>query len=154
VVICSTGVYKSIYSSIPLEAVSKTSAGKLSRTVFIGRVLNWFGIQTFYKVEGEAVAEAGLTRDADLLYQAYPNPFGSSTTISFNLPADGQVSLKIYNVLGQVVKTVCDGQRTAGVHKISWRGDDESGQSVSNGIYLYRLVTNDRSQTKKVIVLR
>lgn len=154
VIRCSTGVYKTVYTTAPLEAIAKTSAGKMSRTTFIGRCLSWFGIQSFYKVEGEAVSEAGLVHDASLLYQAYPNPFGSSTTISFNLPADGQVSLKVYNVLGQVVKTVCDGQRSAGIHKLTWSGEDESGRKVSNGIYLYRLVTNDQNQTKKVIVLR
>ena len=91
---------------------------------------------------------------ADALSQCLPNPFDQRTMISYQLPNSGQVSLKIYNVLGQVVKTVCDGQRPAGVHKINWNGDDESGKKVSNGIYLYRLVTNGQSQTKKVIVLR
>jgi len=154
VIRCSTGVYKTVYTAAPLEAIAKTSAGKMSRTTFIGRCLSWFGIQSFYKVEGEAVSEAGLVQDASLLYQAYPNPFSSSTTISFNLPAGGQVSLKVYNVLGQVVKTVYDGQKPAGIHKITWNGNDESGQRVSNGIYLYRLVAGDQSQTRKVVVLR
>jgi hypothetical protein len=154
VVSCST-TYQTIYCTVPLEAMTKDRAGgRMSRTTFIGRALNWFGIQTFYKVEGEAVAEAGLINDAALLYQAYPNPFSSSTTISFNLPAEGRVSLIVYNVLGQAVRTVCDEQRPAGVHKIAWNGKDESGAKVSNGIYLYRLVANGQSQTKKVVVLR
>ncbi|MDO9390258.1 MAG: T9SS type A sorting domain-containing protein [bacterium] len=154
VVICSTAVYKAVYSSIPLETILKNSAGKLSRTQFIGRCLNWFGIQTFYKVAGEAVSEAGLVNDAALLYQAFPNPFSGNTTISFSLPASGNVSLKVYNVAGQLVKTICDEQRPAGVQKITWNGNDESGNKVSNGIYLYRLVTKDQNQTKKVMVLR
>lgn len=155
VITCSTSTYQSIYCTVPLECITKDRlGGRMSRTTFIGRVLNWFGIQTFYKVAGEAVAEAGLVNSATLLYQAYPNPFSSNTTISFNLPVDGQVSLKVYNVLGQAVKTVCDGQRSAGIHKITWRGDDETGGKVSNGIYLYRLVANGQSQTQKVIVLR
>jgi hypothetical protein len=155
VVSCSTSTYQTIYCTVPLESMTKDRlGGRMSRTTFIGRCLNWFGIQTFYKVEGEAVAEAGLINDAALLYQAYPNPFSSSTTISFNLPAEGRVSLIVYNVLGQAVRTVCDEQRPAGVHKIAWNGKDESGAKVSNGIYLYRLVANGQSQTKKVVVLR
>lgn len=155
VISCSTATYQSIYCTVPLEAVTRDRpGGRMSRTTFIGRALNWFGIQTFYKVEGEAVAEAGLVNGAALLYQAYPNPFSSNTTISFNLPSEGRVSLKVYNVMGQLIKTVCEGQKPAGVHKINWNGNDESGNKVSNGIYLYRLVTNDQSQTKKVIVIR
>jgi hypothetical protein len=154
VVICSTAVYKTVYSSLPLEAVAKTTAGRLSRTVFIGRVLNWFGIQTFYKVAGEAVSETGLNSNEVLLYPACPNPFGGNTVIGYNLPTAGRVSLKVYNVQGQLVRTVCDGQRPAGISKVTWNGDDDSGNKVSKGIYLYRLVTKDQSQTKKVIVLR
>ncbi|MBI4725929.1 T9SS type A sorting domain-containing protein [candidate division TA06 bacterium] len=154
VVICSTGVYKSVYSSIPLEAVSKTSAGKLSRTAFIGRCLNWFGIQTFYKVEGEEVSEAGPVHDAALLYQAYPNPFGQITNIKYQIAKSGQVSLKVYNVLGQMVRTLVDEDKKMGSYEVVWNGRDETGNKVSNGIYLYRLVANDQSQTKKVVVLR
>ncbi|MBI5805983.1 T9SS type A sorting domain-containing protein [candidate division TA06 bacterium] len=154
VIRCSTGVYKTVYASLPIEALAKNTAGKLSRTQFIGRCLNWFGIQTFYKVAGEAVAEAGLVNDEALLYQAFPNPFNGNTTISFSLPSAGSVSLKVYNIAGQVVKTICDEHRKAGVYKITWNGNDESGNKVSNGIYLYRLVTKDQSQAKKVIVLR
>jgi len=154
VIRCSTATYKAIYASLPIEALTTNTPGRLSRTKFIGRCLNWFGIQTFYKVAGEAVSEAGLVNDVALLYQAFPNPFSSNTTISFSLPASGNVSLKVYNVAGQLVKTICDEQRPAGVQKITWNGNDEYGNKVSNGIYLYRLVTKDQNQTKKVIVLR
>lgn len=155
VVSCSTATYQTIYCTVPLESMTKDRlGGRMSRTTFIGRALNWFGIQTFYKVAGEAAGEAGLINDAALLYQAFPNPFSGNTTISFSLPSAGRVSLKVYNIAGQVVKTICDEQRQAGVHKITWNGNDESGNKVSNGIYLYRLVTKDQSQAKKVIVLR
>jgi hypothetical protein len=153
VIRCSTGVYKAVYASIPLEALGKNTVNKVSRTEFIGRVMRWFGVQAFYKVEDEKY-EVGVTCDKSILNPAYPNPFGQATTISFNLPSDGYASLKIYNVLGQVIKTVTQGQKSAGLHKVTWNGDDESGRKVANGIYLYRLVTDAGNLTQKVIVLR
>jgi hypothetical protein len=155
VIACSTAAYQTVFCSVPVEALTKDRVGgRMARTVFIGRVLKWFGIQTFYKVEGEEISQPGLTTQTVVLNQAYPNPFSQNTVISFNLPAAGQVSLKVYNVLGQAVKTICNEQRPAGLNKMTWSGHDESGNSVSNGIYLYRLVTEGQSQTRKVLLVR
>ncbi|MCK4461399.1 MAG: T9SS type A sorting domain-containing protein, partial [candidate division Zixibacteria bacterium] len=86
--------------------------------------------------------------------QNYPNPFNPSTTISFNLPNAGQVQLSIFNVLGQKVTTLVDGQYTAGTHEVTWNGTDESGSAVGSGIYFYRITTSDFDQTKKMILMK
>lgn len=87
------------------------------------------------------------------LNQNYPNPFNPDTTISFSVshPASPS-SLKIFNLKGQLVKTLYDGHLEAGTHKLNWDGKDDSGRPVSSGIYLYRLVNGARSQTRKMIL--
>jgi hypothetical protein len=152
VIRCSTDVYRVVFSSIPLETISSNTAGKLSRTEFIARSLRWFGMTAFYKVEGEPEPE--IFSKVAILNQARPNPFTSNTSISYVLPNSSRVSLKIYNILGQEIVTLCDELQTAGIHEFSWNGLDDSGRKASNGIYLYRLTTENTSLTKKMVKIK
>jgi PKD repeat protein len=73
------------------------------------------------------------------LHQNYPNPFNPSTTISFDLPKPGSVKLTIYNINGQLVRTLVYNRVAEGVHLVTWDGRDNRGQAVSTGIYFYRI---------------
>ncbi|MDQ7798711.1 MAG: T9SS type A sorting domain-containing protein [Candidatus Edwardsbacteria bacterium] len=152
VIRCSTAVYKSVFSSVPLEAVASNTAGKLSRTEFIARSLRWFGITAFYKVDGEP--EALVFGKTAILNQARPNPFTSNTSISYALPTASRVALRVYNIVGQEIATLCDEEQAAGMHEVSWNGLDRSGRKVSNGVYLYRLTTGNQSLTKKMVKVK
>jgi len=96
------------------------------------------------------------------LFQNYPNPFNSTTAISYRLPAVSHqrsaVSLKIYNVLGQEVRTLVDREQPAGSYRVLWDGRDNSGKDVSSGIYFCRLkVIGDRlkvTKSKKMVLIR
>jgi hypothetical protein len=88
------------------------------------------------------------------LGQNYPNPFNPTTQIQFSLPSAGQVRMEIFNVLGQQVKTLVDQAMEAGEHTVSWDATDNSGQAVSSGIYFYRMVTDDHTDRKKMLLLR
>lgn len=88
------------------------------------------------------------------LAQNYPNPFNASTIIAFNLPKPAPVVLEIYNLPGQLVRTVVGGGREAGSNQIAWDGLDEGGEEVSSGIYFYRLRAGTWSQTKRLSLLR
>jgi len=88
------------------------------------------------------------------LKQNYPNPFNPTTIISFSLPRASSVRLEIYNVLGQRVSTLIDGELKAGDHDISWDGQDGFGQPVATGIYFYRLKAGEFVDTKKMILLK
>jgi len=94
------------------------------------------------------------------LGQNYPNPFNASTTIKFTLPtaADGgatvQTSLRIYNVLGEVVRTLVDESMAPGVHHEVWDGRDDHGNRVASGIYFYRLRAGEFEQTKKMVLMK
>jgi murein tripeptide amidase MpaA len=89
-----------------------------------------------------------------LLSQSAPNPFDQNTTIKYQISKSGPVSLKIYNIAGQVVKVLDDGYRMAGNYSASWDGKDDQGRKAGNGIYLYRLVAGDFRSTKKITLLR
>jgi hypothetical protein len=87
-------------------------------------------------------------RDFDLR-QNYPNPFNPSTTISYDLPVRSQVTLKIFNVLGQEVATLVNGEMEAGRHQVRW-----DAKRLPSGVYLYQLKTGGHVETKKMLILR
>jgi flagellar hook assembly protein FlgD len=87
------------------------------------------------------------------LLQNFPNPFNATTQISFALPKDGNVSLKIYNVAGQLVKTY-DSFMTAGYRTITWDGTNKSGDDVASGVYFYNLKAEEFTKTLKMTLLK
>jgi hypothetical protein len=88
------------------------------------------------------------------LEQNYPNPFNPSTTIYYNLPTPTEVNLVVYNTLGQKVKTLVSTMQTAGQHSVEWDGTDDSGNSVSSGVYFYKLTSPDYSATRKMMLIK
>ncbi len=88
------------------------------------------------------------------LLQNYPNPFNPSTTIRYDLREDETVSLKIYNMLGQEVRTLRKGFQMAGEYRVQWDGRNNAGQVVSSGVYIYRLETKSYRATKKMMFLK
>jgi hypothetical protein len=88
------------------------------------------------------------------LSQNYPNPFNPQTTIAFSVKDRGLVSLKVYNVAGQLVRTLANEELAVGAHTKVWDGRDDAGQSVASGVYFYKIVANNFSQTKKMVLLK
>ncbi len=84
----------------------------------------------------------------------YPNPFNPETTISFYNPQRVKVNLSIYNIKGQLVKTLIDEETSAGPHSLVWKGKDERGKNVASGIYFTRIKTDKSMQTKKMILMK
>ncbi|MDI6766193.1 MAG: T9SS type A sorting domain-containing protein, partial [Bacteroidota bacterium] len=85
------------------------------------------------------------------LFQNYPNPFNPITTIQYQLPSQSHVILKIYNVLGQEVKTLVDEIQDTGYKSVLWNSTNNYGNTVSSGVYFYRLQAGSFIQTKKLI---
>lgn len=88
------------------------------------------------------------------LAQNCPNPFNQLSVIRYQLSVEGRVSLKIYNVAGQLVKTLVDEKQDAGYFNIRWDGKDESGKQAAAGVYFYRLEAGNFTSTKKMILMR
>jgi photosystem II stability/assembly factor-like uncharacterized protein len=89
------------------------------------------------------------------LFANYPNPFNPMTTITYQIPQAGRVSLKIYNMLGQVVRTLLDAEVNAGLHAASWDGKNDRGEFVASGVYIYQLKAGTQAvRTKKMLLTK
>jgi len=88
------------------------------------------------------------------LEQNFPNPFNPMTTISLYIKEPGQTSLKVYNLRGQLVQTLIDGQMDFGDHSFVWAGKNENGKDVSSGIYFYVLATEYGKTARRMTLLR
>ena len=103
-------------------------------------------------IEGEQEEIPGITEIR--LHRNYPNPFNPFTTISFSLPKEGNIELSIYNIKGQKVKTLYSGIAVEGSHKVIWEGIDKNEKAVSSGIYFYKLETDKKDLTRKMLLLK
>ncbi|MFQ5709961.1 MAG: T9SS type A sorting domain-containing protein [bacterium] len=99
-------------------------------------------------VAGEAIPEKFA------LEPNYPNPFNPETTIRYSLHTDMHVTLTIYNLLGQEIKTLVDAHHKAGVFRVVWQGRDEAGNKVTSGVYIYQLKSEGFVETRKMILLQ
>jgi hypothetical protein len=105
----------------------------------------------FTSVEG--VEEEAMLPQDFALAPPYPNPFNAWTTIRYQVP-QAQVQLDIYNVRGQLVRTLVQGQVPAGSHMQTWDGRDAGGDEVGSGLYFCRLRSGHISLTRKLVLLR
>jgi len=87
-------------------------------------------------------------------YQNFPNPFNPMTTIKFDLPRAGHVSLRIYDLAGRLVRELVNENRPAASHTVVWDGTDRSGRQMASGIYYYRLVTDSDVATHKMTLVK
>jgi hypothetical protein len=85
---------------------------------------------------------------------AYPNPFNPSTTVSYDLPSAEQVTIVIYDVLGQEVRRLVDDQKAAGRYNIRWDARDNTGRGVGSGVYIARIDAGSFSQSQKMLLLK
>ncbi len=125
--------------------VGQPAIGNTNSTSFGSDIGYWYGLR------GTA---SGAADDPDFpqdysLAQNYPNPFNPTTTIQFALPERSRVTLRIYDVTGNLVQTLVDRQMPAGVHREEW---DAIG--VASGVYFYRIDARGFVQTKKLVLLK
>jgi hypothetical protein len=88
------------------------------------------------------------------LYPAFPNPFNPVTTITYNLNKQGYIELSIYNMAGQLVKTLHKGHAIPGLNQIQWNGTDVNGEPVSSGIYLCKMNSSDKTDFIKLVLMK
>lgn len=84
----------------------------------------------------------------------YPNPFNPETNIEFTIKEATEAALSIYNIKGQLVKTLHSGLIKAGRHKLIWDGNDNNGREVSSGVYFYRLTTDEHDTANKMLLVK
>jgi hypothetical protein len=111
-----------------------------------------FGGRESFELPAVTVAEA--LPKVLTLHPARPNPFNPSTIIGFELPEAGHVALRIYDATGRPVRTLIDGDLSHDFHAVQWDGRDDNGQSLSSGIYIYRLEFGSKVQTRKMLMMK
>jgi hypothetical protein len=100
------------------------------------------------------VTDAPASPRTGWLGGARPNPFNPSTTIAYSLGRAGSAELVVYDLSGRRVKTLVSGYIDAGSHEARWDGRDEYGRRVASGVYAYRLITDEFSETKRMVLLK
>lgn len=105
-------------------------------------------------------AVVGLRREENIhpqtfqLFQNYPNPFNPTTTISYQLPVSSEVELRIYNLLGQRIRTLANTKQPIGTYQTEWDGRDDAGREVASGVYIYQLKTADYTGSRKLLLMK
>jgi len=107
-----------------------------------------------YTVEEGAVAAPATPIPTTPVLASHPNPFNPRTEVRFSLPADGRARVRIYATDGRLVRTLVDGDLTAGAHAVPWLGRDDAGRGVPSGTYLMRLETARGTAVHKVMLVR
>nr|HPR18713.1 FlgD immunoglobulin-like domain containing protein [Candidatus Cloacimonadota bacterium] len=90
----------------------------------------------------------------DINVSCYPNPFNPTTNILFSLPADSAVEMKVFNIKGQLVKTLVDETMAAGEHKVVWEGKNDRGKPAASGIYFIKIHTPQANRFLRTLLLK
>jgi hypothetical protein len=110
------------------------------------------GSESFVSANASGIALKPLTFE---LRQNFPNPFNPNTNIIFTLPQDEKITLEVFNILGQLVKSLIYNETyRSGYHTVEWNGKNTSGESAASGMYIFRLRASDRLKIRKGILLR
>ncbi|MBU1355407.1 MAG: S8 family serine peptidase [Candidatus Edwardsbacteria bacterium] len=118
----------------------------------------WLLDDVYLKVQPFPSGVAGTPNEIAIrvfsLDQNRPNPFRGQTAIKYQLPSESRVRINVYNISGQLVRTMVDAKQLPGYYNIAWNGRDNSGRPVSAGVYFYRLNAGDINLTKKMVLLK
>ncbi len=107
-----------------------------------------------FGVEGDAEDVSGVPEAQAFAVKNYPNPFNPTTRIEYNMPKAGHLSLKVFNVRGELVKTLVDAHQEAGINHVMWDGSNDHGSKVSSGIYFYEARTGGQVKVQKMALVK
>jgi len=104
--------------------------------------------------DSSRAGEEGSSNQAGNFLECYPNPFNPQTIIKFGMAAAGHVTLKLYNIRGELVRTFLDKETAAGSYSIAWDGSDNNGRQVAVGVYIVMIKCEKFTATRKLLLLR
>jgi hypothetical protein len=137
---------RAVYSPLKLENV-ELNEGRITCEVRPGSFSTARGIQAVTSLPKEFALSGN-----------YPNPFAHTTTIRYQLPMESEVSLVVYNVTGQVIRSLVKDKQEAGYYNVKWDGKDEFGRAITDGVYFYKMQisteANNYTSVNKMILLR
>ncbi len=143
----SSKVGRLVYFGFPYETIYPES----SRNEAMERIVNYFGLNSAVEVADHH--DASENSGDWQLFQNYPNPFNPSTYIKFSIPKSAFISIEIYNVMGQRIKSLVNAKLNSGMHQINWDGTNDQGLKVSAGTYLLMMKSEDFIQTRKMMMV-
>ena len=132
------------------NSITEVAIGESAAMAALGKNAESMQLETA-NLAGE---ESAALPDQFSLDQNYPNPFNPTTTIQYRLPQAATVRLAIYNVAGQLVKVLVNGQQEAGQYRVEWDGRDQAGHSVASGLYLYRIEAGSFTDHRTMMLIK
>ncbi|NOY87950.1 MAG: M6 family metalloprotease domain-containing protein [FCB group bacterium] len=151
-----SGSYKTVLLTFSVELIDDSRFD--TKATLISKVIDFFGGVATAVYDGHPFSQ--LPKNFDL-QQNYPNPFNPTTTISYTLRAAKSSNreatktfLAVYNIMGQKVKTLVDEIQAPGHYNVEWDSTNDHGKKVASGIYFYRLLRGNDSETKKMVLLK
>ena len=114
----------------------------------------WIDAVFATRVKDVAIKDEPSIPDEFILSQNYPNPFNPTTNITFGLPKESNVTIDVYNLMGQKVATLVNERINAGYHTVNWNGRDASGNRVTSGVYIYKITAGDFAKSKKMLLVK
>ena len=134
---------------------SYLSVGSLGGVVTDSSRYNTNGISGITSLAGSPTSVADLDVPKDFaLYPNYPNPFNPSTTIGFSMASSADVTVSVYNVLGEQMSVLVQGMRSAGYHTVQWNARDDQGKQLTSGVYLLTMRTGAFIAMKKMLLVK
>ena len=113
---------------------------------------DWDSVSVNINVSAINLSEVNrIPRKMELLGN-HPNPFNNITLIKFSIPRQSEIKLVIYNINGQVIRSLAEGSFSGGIHQIMWDGKDKNGKTVASGTYIYRLFSENQQLSRKLIL--
>jgi hypothetical protein len=148
----SSGLY-SLSLPVGVYSVSCSAPGYQTNTVNNVTIIANQSITQNFNMLISANEDELIPVTATVLNGNYPNPFNPETTISYAIKETGEVSLEVYNLKGQKVRSLVNGRQNTGHYRIVFNGKDDLGQALSSGIYFYRFTAGSYTSTRKMILM-
>ena len=139
-----TGVYKVVYFAFGYEAIDNAD----DRALAMQRILDWFDAPPV------GIDDTRTNPTVVALRGNFPNPFDQRTEIVFDLPKAGNVEIEVFDLQGRLVKTLVNAEQNQGSHSVVWDGTDQSGDQMASGVYYCRMMTDERSLSRKITLIR
>lgn len=148
-----TSAGKLVYLGFPFETITTQT----NRTSVMAAVLSFMNDPTQKMIPTTPptfdVTENAVPEKFELM-PAYPNPFNPTTQINYNLPASSKTIMTVYDMRGNKIRTLVNGNMDAGYHSVQWNGKDDKGKLVPAGIYLYQLQAGSAIRTRKMTFVK
>ena len=134
--------------------VAQTSHGANEGGMLMYAALN-VEMPTAYIPHGSSVNDKVVSTPDAKLFQNYPNPFNPETTIGFDMKEAGNVSIEVFNMKGQKVRTLVNNRNyPTGYNSTTWNGKDNDNKAVSSGVYFYKLQTDSYSTVRRMLLIQ